>query len=257
MSISIEGAAQRFDRPDTYIFISQPQEASHLLSNRSVSRRNWTKVAFVVMSVYMIVFIQNSFSGRITPVEFVGQPQKPARWVIPYETPPDNIQDLPMQESCQEKYLDHTSNNLCTTIEDLCLDTYNCPRGSMVQFNPHATLEGFLFLQGISTIEIVSSETVHLCQREIFENKVEYDISLQKKPVPGETVPCGEEGRIYPISSEGCVIDGNHGVAACKLRKMPIRIVRINCLFFPAIEKVKSYIDGCWRRVTNITICHL
>jgi hypothetical protein len=256
MSIRTGGVGYQIqEQLHTSISISPPQETTHLLPSTSAPPgRNWINVSFIVMGIYTMIIIWRSFSKETTQTELVARPPEAPRWT-PYVILPENIYELPMNQSCQEKYLDRSSNNLCTTIQDLCQDTYNCPREAMVKFNPHATLEGFLAWQGNATMEEVSSETVKLCQREIFKNIVDYDISLQKNPIPGEILPCGE--RVYLISAEGCVVDGNHGVTACKILKMPIKVIRLDSSFFPLIEKVKSYIDGCWNRVLSAALCHL
>jgi len=115
---------------------------------------------------------------------------------------------------------------------------------------------GFLSWLGTGTFEYVLATAFKICQGEIFEPRVQYDISLQKNPIPGEKISCGEQGRIYPISAEGCVLDGSHGTVTCQLLNMLIKVIRFDIPFFRLVEDAKTYIDGCWNRTINTTICH-
>lgn len=171
--------------------------------------------------------------------------------------PPENIYNLPLNESCKLEYLDPSPNNLCWADKELCLDTYNCPSQVLCHFNPQATLEGFLSWYGNGTCEYMAAQKVVICQREIFKSKVDYDMDKQRDPIPGSRLPCGEEGRDYPLSSEGCVIVDNHGIVACQQLNLFVKVIRFTTRFFPLVEAAKTYIDLCWKRLLGIEICHL
>ena len=262
MSISLELACQQ----DLYHQVdlsplTKTKETMHLIPKPMVSKkRSCFTVALVVIAIFTMAITCKSFSGDTACIEPVAVIQtQTLSLCTPYKQPPGDIYKLPLNESCQEKYLDHTSNNMCKTTDDLCSNEFNCPRAALVQFNPHATLLGFLSWlgTGTGTFEYVLSKTVKICQGEIFQNKVDYDISLQKNPIPGKKISCGEQGRIYPISAEGCVVDGNHGTVACQLLNMPIRVIRFDSPFFLLVENAKSFIHSCWNRTLNAKICHL
>jgi hypothetical protein len=70
-------------------------------------------------------------------------------------------------------------------------------------------------------------------------------------------VPCGEEGRTYPISLEGCVVDGDHGVEACMELQESVKVIKVAAGFFPLTEAAKNYIKLCWKRLLSAKICHL
>jgi hypothetical protein len=77
--------------------------------------------------------------------------------------PPENIYSLPLNESCKEEYLDHSSNNLCFDSDSLCSDEYNCPRLAMPQFNPHATLSGFIAWYGNGSDAYIPAKGLKIC----------------------------------------------------------------------------------------------
>jgi hypothetical protein len=176
---------------------------------------------------------------------------------ITFLKPPEDIYSLPLNESCRIEYLDPSSDNLCWTEKGLCLDTYNCPSVAMCHFNPQATLAGFLSWYRNGASEYVAAETVSNCQREVFKDKVDYAIRKQKDLIPDARIPCGEEGRDYPISSEGCAVTGSHGIAACKQLKLFVKVVRFTTRFFPLVEAAKTYIDLCLKRFLGTEICQL
>jgi hypothetical protein len=248
-----------FTRSDKFVLPSftPPQETTHLL-RPTVSKRgdcNRLTVPFTVFAICTVVIVLKSFSGSAAGIEPVGQSQDLSSWT-PIKLP-ENIYELPMNESCQEKYLDHSSNNLCRTVHNLCQE-YNCPREAMPQFSTDATVLGFMSLQENVSSEYIPAKEIHICQGEVFKIKVKYDIDrITKYPIPGEIAPCGEEGRIYPISAEGCALDGNHDCVGCMFCEKSIRVRRMILTFFAAVEKSKAYIAGCKNRTLPSKICLL
>jgi len=216
-------------------------------------RSSWTMKGLVgiIATISLVVIVRLNTQFNSTP--FVPQ-------TTDFTPLPSNIYGLPLNESCKVEYLDPSPKNLCWKVEGLCRDNYNCPRLVMCQFNPHATLLGFAFWFKNNTnvtYEYISAGEVLLCQREVFADKVEFDKKKQKHPIPGEQLPCEKEGRIYPISSEGCAIDGNHGVTACKELGLFVKIIRFTTPFFSLVEAAKNYTDLCWNRLLSADICHL
>jgi hypothetical protein len=301
-----------------------PNETTHLLPKSPVSKRTgWVAVALVI--VVFTGTIWESFSGKTIGTEFIIQPQelsksilyvKPpentselpknesyqenyldhtsnnSQWVpyvkhpetiykppknesyqenypdhtsnnsqwVPYVKPPKNINKLPMNESCQEEYLDRSSGNYCVTVPGLCETKFNCPRSAMVHFNMHGTLPGFVSWYGTDAFEFISSAPAKMgkfCQRELFKIEVDYAIDRQKDPIPNKVPPCGDDGRNYLLSDDGCIIDGNHGMKACADLNLTVNVLVIHSTFFRAVEDVKKYLHLCWTRVLSSDICHL
>lgn len=220
-------------------------------------RRCWIGLVCTVAALYSVIIINNACSANPSSEEPVVFSRALAQRTT-FIKPPHDIYDWPLKQSCKEEYLDNSSNNMCWDKDNPCLDAekYNCPRLVLPQLNPHATLFGFTSWYGNGTYEYIPAEEVRICQREIFRNKVEYDISKQLYPIPGELMPCEEEGRTYPISLEGCVVDGNHAIEACKKLKKHVKVIRFATRFLPLAEAMKSYLHLCWKRILNVKICH-
>ncbi len=210
-----------------------------------------TCVARAIVVIYLMYIVVPVSKPQSSPTH------PPLPETITVIKPPDNIYSLPLNESCKMEYLDHSPNNLCWKEKGLCLDTYNCPSQALCHFSPQATLAGFLSWHGNGTHAYIAAKKVLICQREIFKSKVDDNMSRQRDLIPGEQLPCGEEGRDYPLSSEGCVVDGSHGIAACKQLDLFVKVIRFTSRFFPLVEAAKTYIDLCWKRLLAVEICHL
>jgi hypothetical protein len=242
------------------IFSIQPTESSPLLGFSSepylFKRRCWIGVMCMVAT---LVVIHHALSA--TPSPSRGKSVVLSRDLANRTTfikPPSDIYDWPLNRSCREEYLDTSSNNMCWDKDNPCLaaEKYNCPRVVLPQLNLHATVFGFLSWYGNGTYEYIPAQKVRICQREIFRNKVEYDISKQLYPIPGVLVPCEEEGRTYPISLEGCIVDGTHGAEACTELQKYIKVIRFAVPFLLLAETMKTYLHLCWKRELSAKICH-